>query len=416
MNPVSRRLGFLLAALAAVFTLVWFRGRVEGGFRIDEAHKLSETSALRLLLEGRFDDPEWFATIVDRTNPPFGKYVFGAAALAGGETLPEVPSLARAAGPDDFIPPLFSPELSERYLPLLNEARNASLAITALTAALLVFLLARRSGIAAAIVGFALYVANFLTATFAATAVFDPLLTLLNFSAVVAALALWSGKRRSKLAAMAIGGGAGLFAGLAMATRVSGVIALLIALAAGVARPIVRREWRTVLLFALTAIIVAGAIPVLINPYYWSTPPEGLVSAEFSSDAALPVRIFERASLLHRDLEDLLSRTLRRTETLDGFGERSRFFMEIVAGDVQGLLLVLGASLAIVLVAAGAVDRGSAEASVVYAAVATTIVVAGWIPVAWPRYLLITVPLLSAAAAIGFVRPVALWWRRRRST
>ena len=60
-------------------------------FQIDEVDKISETHFLRLFVHGDFQSPEWFRYVIDRTNPPVGKYALGGAILVQGLPLPAAP-------------------------------------------------------------------------------------------------------------------------------------------------------------------------------------------------------------------------------------------------------------------------------------------------------------------------------------
>lgn len=417
MTPLSRKASFLLAlaAFAALFAVYVWRGALRGGFRIDEAHKLSETRQLGLLLQGKFNDPEWFANVVDRTNPPVGKYVFGFAALLAGEPLPDQPSLARAAGPDAYIPPVFSKELSEPYRPLLVPARTASLVATSLTAAILAWVVARRVGSVAAVLAVAVDASNFLTTTHGASAVFDSLLTFFTVGAAALALALWRDERVQPRVAVTVGIASGLLAGLAFETRFSGAIAFGAALVLGCVRPASRREWGVIGRFVAGLAITFVFVAVSVDPYYWGHPAKGAVEARFSDASVVPVRIVERARYRLGDLDALLARTRTRTSAFEGFRAKSRFAFEIIGGDVQGLLLILGAFLAIALLGAGAIPWQSAPAALVAWGALVAFAIGAWLPVAWPRYLLITVPPLAASAATGFSELARLALARRRT-
>ncbi len=108
LRPTGIAASFVIAFLAGltVWVMLLPRTATDGpAWRVDEAHKVSETYALRLLLEGRWNDATWFREPVDRTNPQFGKYAFGAAVLLAGQRLPDSPSLSRLAGPGSVMEP-----------------------------------------------------------------------------------------------------------------------------------------------------------------------------------------------------------------------------------------------------------------------------------------------------------------------
>ena len=84
LRPSGIAASFVIAFLAGltVWVMLLPRTATDGtAWRVDEAHKVSETYALRMLLEGRWNDATWFREPVDRTNPQFGKYALKAAAL-----------------------------------------------------------------------------------------------------------------------------------------------------------------------------------------------------------------------------------------------------------------------------------------------------------------------------------------------
>jgi hypothetical protein len=411
VRPLPAGAATVLAVLAFAGFAAWIAasGRLEGGFRIDEAHKLSETRYLALFLEGRVNDPEWFARVVDRTNPPVGKYVFGFAALLAGESLPDQPSLARASSGDDYIPPVFPRELSEPYLPLLRPARTASLLATSLTAALLSLLVARSHSPHAAVVALMLYAGNFLTQASAATAIFDPLLTLLTFAAVAASFLL----RRSGWTAVLLAGVAtGVLAALAAQTRLTGAIALpvaiLLALLSG------RSALARVAVYAAVGIVVFVPVAIAVNPYYWASPAPGSVPPRFESTGGNLATIAARVEMQYADMTSLLERTRTRTATLDGVGERVRFFVEEAGGDTPGLLLIVGLMVATGLLGTRLVDPFSSAGACIVFATALCVAILAWLPVAWPRYLLITIPAAAAAAGIGFVEAGRLWAEGRK--
>jgi 4-amino-4-deoxy-L-arabinose transferase-like glycosyltransferase len=397
MKPVGFRGAAGLAVGAFVLTFFWFasRGAAAGPWRIDEAHKLSETVYLRLLLERRFGDPAWFAHIVDRTNPPVGKYFFGLAALTAGRELPSQRSLSRLSGDSAYIPPVHEESESAPYLPLLRPARFASLVVTSLTAGLIMLLLAWRHSLLAATLALLAFVTNYLTATFAATAVFDPLLSLLIFASVVAAIAAWNIDAPRMTAVL--GAISGLFAGLAFGTRLSGGIALVAAVLLFSIPLLRRRDWRPLVSVPLIMFTAFAVIAIGVNPYYWSraaSSPE--VGADLASEAMVPARIASRITLQLHDLESLLEKTRGRSEPLDGLLSKGRFMMEIVFGDPAGLLLLLALGIALLMVGL----RRAAGGTIIFAIAASAVVLPLmlWLPLAWPRYLL---PLVAPLAALG---------------
>jgi hypothetical protein len=340
-------------AFLVVPLLVARSGAARGGFRIDEAHKIAQTALLRAWPHPR--DPAWTATITDRTDPPVGKVLFAMAIVASGHRLPELPTLGRFA-PNGVIPGTFPAEVTRPYEPLLRPARAVSTLAVALIAALVAWCTQRAGGVLGAIAAVALLLSNFATQLVWATAVFDPLLTL--FETALLALAL---RPRMRFAPAATG----IAGALAFQTRLNGALFFLVTL------PFARRRWRALGAFVVTAL--------LVNPYYWPNPPARLV-AQF------------------RDARFLLGQMPVRLTTL---GAKWRFLLEIVGGDVAGLLL-LSAAVAGALVVAMRWRVLPDDARIVGAwCLATLVAFVVWLPVAWPRYMFAVVPPLCGLAAIA---------------
>jgi hypothetical protein len=230
---------------------------------VDEAHKISETVALRLLLEGRWNDPLWFAEKVDRANPPLGKYVFGAAVLLSGQELPRQRSLSYLARP--VMPPQTGGQESRPYLPLRTACRRAALAATALTAALVAFLAARLQGIVASLLAVAWLGRHWMTVELGTSAIFDPLLAVLVFATGAVLFPLLARPRLAMWLALP----AGLVCAAAFQTRLSGGIALAAALVlyAAVA---VREHSLRIAAAALLMTLVFAVASIAMNSYYWA--------------------------------------------------------------------------------------------------------------------------------------------------
>jgi hypothetical protein len=348
-------LAFLLVPLLAARS-----GAARGGFRIDEAHKIAQSAVVRAWPHPR--DPAWTQTISDRTDPPVGKYVFALAIAASGGRVPELPTLGGYA-PNGVVPGLFPAEVTRRYEACLPAARWASTLAMALTAALVAWCAARAGGTLGALVAIALFVTNYTTQLLCATAVFDPLLTMF----ATLALALAASPRARSIGAMIAIGVAGA---LAFQTRLNG--ALFFAVTLAVVLPRARSR-------AAAAIAAFVAVTLAVNPYYWPNP-----IARFAAQIA--------------DARQLLGLMPARLTTLSA---KWRFFAEIAGGDVAGLLL-LAAALAGALVLALR-WRALSEAARLTGVwcVAAIVVFVVWLPVAWPRYILATVPPLCCLAAIG---------------
>ena len=204
-----------MLVFAAAALLILLSGRLGGDFRIDEVHKLGETYFLRLVESGDFRNPDWLGSRVERSNPPVGKVLFGLAIQLSGQPLPSDLRLATLTEHGRPLPP---PELDAQVRGWLRPVRIFVLLVTAATATLVFLAGAYATDHAGGLVCAALYMTNFLTQTFATTAVFDSLLTLFITAAAVIALMV----RRDAAAAIA----ASLAAALAFDVRVTGLVAL----------------------------------------------------------------------------------------------------------------------------------------------------------------------------------------------
>lgn len=341
-------------------------------------HKISEAFALRLLLEGRWDE---FPKLIDRSNGPFGKYAFGLAVLAAGEKLPKTPLLARLP-PKAVTEPFVDSAYARPYLPLLRPCRHVSLLATALTAGLIAFIAARMHSVAAAAIASAWSALHWLTATFAGDAIFDPLLAFLVF----ATLPLVLFPRRMLFLAPV----AGLFAAMAFQTRLTGGIAL----AATLAVLLLHRNWKA----ALLAVLAFVAATIAINPYYWPNPIDRfaqelsylrtVLGAVTSDGVRLP--LWAAADAARTPVEWTLFQKLR--------------FTWIALG---GVLLVSAA--------AGCYFARRQRGLLVWSAVVILGILL-WLPLPWARYLLVVLPPLALFAGIAcadVLRGVFEAWRWR---
>ena len=377
-----------LLSAALVTTLLVSRGALHGPFRIDEAHKLSETVFLRLLVERNFSDPLWFEHVVDRTNPPAGKYLLGLGLVAQGKELPRSPSLS-ALSVDGSIPPVHSAEESAPYEPLLVPGRRAALTATALTAALLGWIMVRFATPVAAAFTVVLYAFCFPVLGWGATAIFDPflMLTILAPLPLLGSLAdRGAGSQLVRLAA------AGALCGIAFQVRLSGGVALAAALACAIW--ILAGNRRRLLAGCATLAAAAATTAVAINPYYWAPAPLGDLAA--SPLIRIPARLTRQIF----DLGALSSLVSSRAETLDTPLMKARYIAEIAFGDPLGLVTML---LAIVALAATTrvLRRDRPESLLMIWAVVTVVVYGGWLPFAWPRYILAMMPALTILAGLG---------------
>lgn len=367
-TPASRR-GAVFAgvlAFAAVLTSILLPGSWRrDDFRVDEAHKISESAFLGLWLQGDFSNPAWSGNIVDRTNPPVGKYAIGAAILLGGHELPSLPTL----------PVRHSGERNTRYRPLLPSARFPSMLATALTAALLATLLARYRSPVAAAIAVVLHTMTGLTRICATWAVFDALFTLFFLCVIALAVSLASAAtwRRIVVTALAIG----VAAALVFQTRLNGLYAFLIAVPF-MAMALKRR--------APAAIAIAGVAFVLatlaLNPYYWSDPLE---------------RLLQQKS----DLESLAAPLQEGRAEGRTVPEKALYLLQVVMLDAAGAVTTLAALAGLVLAAVRWRATTPPMRMVLLLSAATIVTMVATLPLPWPRYLLVTVPPLALLAAFA---------------
>jgi hypothetical protein len=370
----------MAGAVVFMLTAGWLTldGAARGPLRIDEGHKIADTYFYRLLLQRDFRDPAWTAHIVDRTNPPVGKFLFGAAASLQGAPLATSLSM-RTENPDGTLGQTLAEGSWPAFQPTLVALRRATIAITALTAALLAFASARLHGLLCAVTAAVLYSTAYLPRTFAATAIYDPILALAAAGSLVAALPfLIAGSSTRARAAGAVAGG--LLGAVAFQTRLSGLIVpaafvVLVLVAGGSGR------WRSHIRDAAIALGVCAAAGFALNPYYWIYPGG-------------PLRA------LMRQISDL-QLLLGAQDRLHGVTDRVVFAWEVLAGDLAGFLLLLACALALLfLLPHGARDRRTLAAVSAWAAALAggTIL---WLPVPWPRYLLVAMVPLAFLAAFG---------------
>jgi len=373
-----------MLAFVAVLTGIFLSGSLRGDFRVDEAHKISETAFLQLWLRGEAAHTAWYANVIDRTNPPAGKYAFGAAILVSGRPLPPLPTLS-VHSPDGEIPTVHPEPLSAPYRPLLSAARAVSAVATALTAALLTAMLARYHGWIAAVAACAFFSLNFLTRDYAATAVFDPLFAL--FFTMCIALTAGASPRRTVTSAVSIG----IVTALAFQTRLNGLFACVIAM-----------PFLWIALRRRRAITIAAAVfigtTLTLNPFYWSTPPAPL--HPFSSHDG-PLRPVERLLQQKQDLERLAA-PLQETRTEGrGVGGNVRYLFEMVMSDLSGLLLMLGAGIGVVLLVMRWRLLAPAMRVAFLMSLAVIATMVATLPLPWPRYLLVVIPPLALLAGFG---------------
>lgn len=379
-------------AFAVIIAGVVVRGSWRGDFRTDEAHKISESAFLGLWLRGDVRNPAWFELVLDRTNPPVGKYVFGAAILLAGQPLPPLPTLA-VHNPHG-VPPTHPKPLSAPYRPLLPAVRFASAAATAMTAALVTGMLARSAGWVAAAAALWFFAMNGLTRQYGAQGVFDPLFAFFFMSTIALVTMLTGMKSWRRIAAVAAA--IGLVTALAFQTRLNGLFALLVAL------PFVWLALRSTprIAIAATAILACtfAVTTLAVNPFYWSMPATPL--QPFSAHAG-PSRPFERLLQQKHDLEALAlplqeGRTFGRTPA-----EKVAYLFETMLSDVTGLLMMAAAIGGIIGLALRWRSLVPQLRMAMLISLTVVFTMTATLPMPWGRYLVVVTGPLALAGGFG---------------
>ena len=306
--------------------------------------------------------------------------------LAAGEELPRIPAQTMDAPEGTYPEPVSRP-----YLPLLVPCRLASLLATALTVAIVAFLAARMHSVIAAILASVLLVAHWLTQDFAATANFDPLLTFLVALTAPILFAIWNAPHRALRLAPLLG----LVCAAAFQTRLNGGIAF----AASAVVLLARRQRKTLLALIVTGIVFVLA-SIAMNPYYWAAAPDTPVA-----DANLVERFQQQVADLAKGVESLrpagkVRLPLWASPTPDRapvdwlpYG-KARFLRAAMAGDFRGIAMLVGALLFVILS-----RQRTFTLAWAIPIVAITVI---WLPLPWPRYLLLVLPPLALMAGMGF--------------
>ena len=400
MRPLGRGAASLAGAFAfvAIVANVFVSGSWRDDFRVDEAHKISETAFLRLWLRGDVGNIAWFDQIIDRTNPPVGKYVFGTAILLTGQPLPTLPTLA-IRSINGGIPPMF-PDMNASYGALLTAVRSVSIMATALTAALLTMILARAHGWMSAAAAFLFFSRNSLTGMMAGWAVFDPLLALfvMTVVALIPAMAGSMATRRIALIAAALG----VTAAMAFQTRLNGLYALIIAI------PFLWITLRHAIPKALaaTAVTITAfiATTLAVNPLYWSTPATPL--EPFSSHHG-PMRPIQRLWQQFHDLQTIAGPYQEARMEGRTLGEKARFLAETLFFDLPGLLLAVGAITGIILLVVRWHSLTPAVRIALLMSLAVTGSMVGTLPLPQERYLFVVVAPLALVGGFGTAEVVS---------
>ena len=342
--------------------------------------------------------------MIDRSNGPFGKYAFGLGVLAAGEELPRMPLLARLPR-QALTEPFVAHEHAHPYLPLLVPSRHVSLLATALTVGIIALVAARMHSVLAALFAAAWGALHWLTPTFGADAIFDPLLACLVFATLPLVVRLSSrasseGPGRAAHDARswrpALAGPSlalGMTCAAAFQTRLNGGIAL----AAVLAVLAFQKQWKA----ALIVILAFAAATVAMNPFYWPNPA-GRFTQEVSELRTTLAAVRPGGVRLPLWAADSPAR-----EPIAWTAFQKLRFTWIALG---GVLLVSAA--------AGCFVVRARRALLVWCAV----VIGGilvWLPLPWARYFLVVLPPLALLAGIGcagVLRGVfdACMWRMRQ--
>jgi 4-amino-4-deoxy-L-arabinose transferase-like glycosyltransferase len=360
----SRRAAIAMAVLAFVTFLLeaqLFNLR-DNWLKNDEAHKISESAFFGLVCHGDFFNPYWSYNNIDRTNPPVGKYVFGAAIALSGLKVPSMPTWP-------VLDPsmTFSKAVAARARPYLAAVRRVSTLCVALIAALLAWLATRTFNVVAAIIASLFFMTHYLTLLLSGYAVFDPIFIL--FATLLMLLATLPPTIPRWILA-------GIIGGLVFQTRLNGALFFAVTAVVMISRAI--REWKGPLLgsatFALTTL--------LVNPYYWPSP-------------------IARLQQQFRDIQHVLDVVTAADGSLTGVGDRLDFTVQIVFGDVQGFFFLAAFVTAAVWLALrwrtlSEMCRWCAVWSVLM-----TVVFLAWLPIMFQRYLYAIVPPLCYLTGCG---------------
>ena len=382
-EPASPNISLLFASLVLIIVplLAAATHATSGGFRIDEAHKLSESAFFPLWLRLDVRNQAWTADIIDRSNPPVGKYLLGLAIVIAGHRVPPLPTLSGHTDETGLVPPLFSDELSRPYAPFLTAGRWLGVVCTTLVMAIVGWCAARVAGVVAALAAIALMATQFLTRVYGASAIFDPILTLFaTLLLLMGALAAGACTRRRFVLLMTAAGVAGA---LAFQTRLNGLLFFAVTLLLALAVPRAISEKSLGLIAATSAFI---AVTLAVNPYYWPNP-----IARFAAQV--------------RDLQVLLLRCGQRLTTP---GLKLRFAAEALCGDLAGMILVLISVAGVATLVFLWRKLANRDRVIGLWSVITIVTFIFWMPVPYERYLLVAIPPLCCLAALAFRGATAL--------
>jgi 4-amino-4-deoxy-L-arabinose transferase-like glycosyltransferase len=332
-----------------------------GRIRNDEALKISESAFFGLICRGDFHNQYWDYNMIDRTNPPVGKYVFGAAIALSGHQVPPVPTLA-------VVDPTLSLKTAAQYQPDLAVVRRVSTLCIALIGAIMAWLAVRTFNSAAAIIASVFYMTHYLTLFLSGYALFDPIFIL--FATLLMLIATLPPTVPRWILAGVIGG-------LVFQTRLNGALFFAITAIVMFVRAI--RQWKGPLLGGATFAVTA----LLVNPYYWPAP------------AARLQRQFH-------DIRDMLDWHIAVVhEGFTGIGDKLNYTVQIVFGDLQGLLFLAAIIVAIAWLALRWRTLGEMWRWCALWSVLTIVIMLAWLPVTFQRYLFAIVPPLCYLTGCG---------------
>jgi hypothetical protein len=433
---IVRRCSSLLLGLA-VFggSFVWLASGIRVSkdgdsppFFIDEAHKIAETYYWHLFFEQRdCSNPAWSGDFYARTNPPVGKYIFGAVLAAAGyhvrdQQLQESfdrhwkqPMVLRTKVPDE----------------MLRITRMASAAFGALACGMLFLIGHRIGGIVVGLGASLLLLLNPYFQFYARLGLTDAILIFGTVLIVPVTFRAVSVIRRSApeacprgrarrwahtligvfvLPALAIA----LTAGSRLNGALVGVAYCGSVLSAGLGRGQTPRWARRVavsLIAAATVPVLAAAVFVAINPYYYRHPvARAIETARACRDWTIKQQVDPGGGLFD---------TKQRLAAVGHFTLRSQLLpLPAFVGTLGTWLTVLGFVVGVICLAARVFyrrraggsatseghdrDRLAMEATVVLwwmaACVGGTVC---WLPLVWRRYLLFPYSAVCLMTAFG---------------
>lgn len=394
VNPLTPRAALAVGVFVLVIAGSWFLARPgRPGFQIDEAHKLSESAFLSLWLRGDVRNPAWFEHIIDRTNPPVGKYLIGSAVLAAGAAVPALPTLS-ALAPEGGIPAIHPPHLTRRFELLLVPARRAPAVAVAITAALLAFVLARIDGLLAAASAVAFFCSCHLTLDLSRWIVVDSFLAMFVAAAVVGLVVLVQARTTGgTIASAAV---VGLASALAFQTRLNGLLALATILPIML---VALRTRRKVAAASVAACLTLFIVTVMaVNPYYWSAPATRI---DPFSQHRFPLRPAERVVTQARDLRTLATRLQEGRIEARTIPEKIGYSFATVMLDHASVLMTVLAAVAVIRFGISGRSRRRDARYALAVAFAIAMVMAISLPMPWPRYVFVIVPSLAMLAGLA---------------